>query len=431
VGSRSPEQQIESIVRSLEERGVPAAPVEAATGLATSHPEAVSDLAVAVMRRFPKGGTFLDGTLSFLPQEGWPELVRVALDALERPGKKNEAAESVIEYASLQCPTALHPHRDRIFRIRPNARCYYECYPWRESGEAHLDCLRTVIEDTTSTEQDRTRAWRALCETRHPKAIEFALSCADRVAPPDWSLEEWVQAHLHLVGLHRESASVRRTCPESLYHLQFPEAFFDPQSRPPWLARIHPTWRLPESAQAVPFGGHSAGRCSLCGGTLHRLLVLDPVPAGLGITRLTRLELAICLSCLGWERQPLFYRHGDDGSPVNVGYDGPAVSPQFPVGPLRESEVGLARTPRRWFWQDSGCSNSRENLNRVGGEPCWVQDAKYPRCPSCDKAMDYLLQLDSDLPTADGGEWLWGSGGTAYGFWCNECRVSGVFWQCT
>ncbi len=111
--SQSPQQQVEAIVRSLEEKGVPAAPVVETTALATSHPEAVSDLAVAVMRRFPKGGTFLDGAFSYLPQERWPELVRVALDTLERSGGKNAAAASVIEYASLQCPPALHPHLDR------------------------------------------------------------------------------------------------------------------------------------------------------------------------------------------------------------------------------------------------------------------------------------------------------------------------------
>jgi hypothetical protein len=429
--SRSPKKQIESIVRSLENRGVPAAPVVEATALATSHPEAVSDLAIAVMRRFPKGGTFLDGAFSYLPQGRWPELVRVALDTLEVSGGKNDAAASVIEYASLQCPSALHAHLDRIFLIRPNARCYYECYPWRESGDQHLDFLRSVIEGTTSTEEDRRRAWKALCETRHAKAIEYALSCADSVAPSDWSREKWVHAHLHLVGFHRENQSLRRTCPDSLYHLQFPDGFFDPQSRPPWLARVHPTWQLPESVQAVPFGGRGAGRCSLCAGALHRLLLLDPIPPGLGVTGLTRLELATCLSCLGWERQPLFYRHDEDGSPRNVGYDGPPVSPQFPAHPLREAEVGLARTPRRSFWQAWGCSNSRENLNRVGGEPCWIQDAEYPSCPTCNKVMPYLFQLDSDLPTADGGEWLWGSGGIAYWFWCDGCRFSGVFWQCT
>ena len=134
---------------------------------------------------------------------------------------------------------------------------------------------------------------------------------------------------------------------------------------------------------------------------------------------------------LPWERQPLFYRHDPSSSPSSIGYDGPRISPQFPVGPLREAVVGLAETPRRWFWQVWGCSNSRENLNRIGGEPCWVQDAEYPRCPTCDSVMAFLLELDSNLPTTDGGEWLWGSGGIAYGFWCDLCGVSGFLWQCT
>jgi hypothetical protein len=46
---QSAHNQVESIVRSLEEKGIPAAPVVEAIALATSHPEAVSDLAVAVM----------------------------------------------------------------------------------------------------------------------------------------------------------------------------------------------------------------------------------------------------------------------------------------------------------------------------------------------------------------------------------------------
>jgi hypothetical protein len=181
----------------------------------------------------------------------------------------------------------------------------------------------------------------------------------------------------------------------------------------------------------LPFGGNSENPCLLCGETLHRLLVLDPVPPRLGVTELRRIELATCLSCLGWEQQPLFYQHDNDGCPANIGYDGSTREPQFPVGPLKEAEAMLAETPRRWFWQDWGLSNSRENLNRIGGEPCWVQDAEFPNCPRCKRLMNYLMQLDSDLPTADGDEWLWGSGGIGYGFWCDHCKVSGFLWQCT
>jgi hypothetical protein len=39
--------------------------------------------------------------------------------------------------------------------------------------------------------------------------------------------------------------------------------------------------------------------------------------------------------------------------------------------------------------------------------------------------------LDSDLPTEDGREWHWGSGGICYVFWCNACRISATTWQCT
>jgi hypothetical protein len=430
----TPHQQIESIIRSLEEKGVPAAPVMEATALATSHPEAIADLAIAVMRRFPKGGTFLDAALSYLPQENWPALVQQALDALIGAAEKSfGAAGAIIAYASLQCPTVLHPHLSRIFDVRPNERCYYERFPWRESGELHLGFLRGIIQSTASSEDERRRAWANLCETRHGEVIEYALSCADLpgLAPSGWPQDQWVSASLHLVGFDHDGKSLQRMCPNALYHLTFPDSYFEAKSRPPWLARIHPTWKASASTHAIPFGGSSTNRCSLCGGMLHRLLVLEPVPPGLGIIGLARLELATCLSCLGWQRQPLFYRHDLNGCPSNIGYDGPAVKPQFPVGPLRETEAHLAETPRRWYWQDWALSNSRENLNRIGGEPCWIQDAEYPRCPLCQKLMPYLMQLDSDLPMEEEREWLWGSGGIGYGFWCDVCKISGYLWQCT
>jgi hypothetical protein len=432
---QSPQQQTESILRSLEEKGIPAAPVAEATTLAISHPEAVSALAIAVMRRFPKGGTFLDAALSYLPEKDWPALVQHALVSLDESAEKSfSAVGSIVAYASLQSPKALHPHLSHIFLVRPNEGCYYERFPWRESGDLHFDYLRSVIESTSSTDDARTRAWTNMCETRHARVMQYALSCADLpgLSPSGWGPQkEWVMASLHLIGFHHDGHSLQRTCRDALFHFRFSDAYFDLKSRPPWLARIHPTWKLSAKTQVVPFGGISSSRCSLCNEKLHRLFFLDPVPAELGITRLRRVELATCLSCLGWERQPLFYRHDQDGCPSNVAYKGPAVKPQFPVGPLKETEAWLAETPRRWYWQDWALSNSRENLNRIGGEPCWIQNAEYPHCPSCQKLMPYLMQLDSDLPTADGHEWLWGSGGICYGFWCDDCKLSGFLWQCT
>lgn len=428
--SVSPQVRIESIIRSLKENGVQAAPIAEALDLATTHPNAVIDLAIAVLREYPKGGTFLDDALSYLPQEKWPDIVSTALDTLEQSGK-NDAASSIIEYASLQSPTALHSQLDRIFLLQPNESCYFECDPWRESGGRHFDFLRNVIEQSTSSDDERSRAWSALFETRHTMLIDYAIRVAADITRANWSLEDWVQCHLHRVGFQMVNESFQRITPDLCYHLQFPDEIFESQIRPFWLERVHQTWKLTDSIQPIPFGGLSEGLCSLCGKMLHRLLILDPIPPGLGITQMKRLEIATCLSCLGWERMPLFYQHQEDGPPRNIGYDGSTVKPKIPAGPLRESTIGLAPTPRRWYWQSWGSSNGRQNMNRIGGEPCWVQDAHYPNCPTCLKLMPFLFQLDSNLPRADDGEWLWGSGGCGYGFWCDKCKVSGIHWQCT
>lgn len=344
-----PKKQIKAIVRILEAKGRPTAPVTEAIELATSDPTAVSELAIAVMERFPKGGTFLDAALSYLPEEEWPSLVQDALNVIEKTPGDNEAADSVIAYASLQAVSALHPHLCRIFQIRPNAGTYYEQYPWRESGEQNFEFLRSVVMCDSVTDEFRMRAWQSMLQTRHPSVIEFAVSEVNRIDFSNYgsSADEWISANLHLVGLHWDAAEVHRICPDNLYHLCFPDSYFDDESRPTWLARVHPTWNLNPSGPRVSFGGMSSGECSRCGEALHRLIDFDPLPQGLGVSGLARLDIVTCLSCLGWEHQPLFYRHSEDGCAVNVGYDGPTIKPEFPVGPLKACEGWLAETPSR------------------------------------------------------------------------------------
>jgi hypothetical protein len=48
----------------------------------------------------------------------------------------------------------------------------------------------------------------------------------------------------------------------------------------------------------------------------------------------------------------------------------------------------------------------------------------------CAKTMRLLLQLDS-LGRQEDVEWLWGSCGILYVFWCDACSLSATFWQCT
>ena len=149
------------------------------------------------------------------------------------------------------------------------------------------------------------------------------------------------------------------------------------------------------------------------------------------LAQLGPIRLETCLSCLGWEVPCLFYVHGEDGKISPCAYDAEVLVPQFSAPPLREAEVQLAHTPARWRWQDWALANGRQNLHRVGGYPCWIQDADYLNCPHCQDTMSFLFQLDSHLPLMDGSEHLWGSGGICYAHWCARCQVSGYSWQCT
>ena len=213
-------------------------------------------------------------------------------------------------------------------------------------------------------------------------------------------------------------------------------------SQPAWrreIRALHPTWKRFDgpgkdatAAQQAGMGGALPGTCGLCHGPLHRLLSLDQ-PARAGVACDGPLSFGVCLSCLGWEESTLFYRHDAEGLPQAhpTQRKDVAIEPQFPAEPLASAEVTLFEAPARWAWRDWGDSNGQQNLSRVGGAPSWVQQAWYPPCPDCGHKMPFAFQLDSDLPQDDGNEWMWGSGGCNYSFWCAHCRVSGHFWQCT
>src|SRR5262249_45583316 len=154
-----------------------------------------------------------------------------------------------------------------------------------------------------------------------------------------------------------------------------------------------PSWSLDvDDSIAATFGGSLKAVCAICGKHLHRLIEFAPVPTGLLVT-LNRLVLATCLSCLGWESATLFYVHDKDGLPRCQPHEGEPRDPENPARPLQACEVGLAATPSRWCVQDWALADSRENLNKIGGPPCWIQSAAYPDCPNCSSTMMFLAQF--------------------------------------
>lgn len=407
------------LIHDFQNLGWSSQPMERTLTLVEHDPAVALDLLLLALRMFSESATFLHAAVSYVAESDLPLLAAATLRALQaQPG--HPVAEDILSHLSLQRPTVLHASLDTLFELRPNKGSYDEVYPWRESGDLHLAFL------TARLEEEQEAVWRRLLEARSPNTLRLALASPGDLLPTSpGDLYALQQVGFTLVG---EAFVPLYT--EPVWHLTFAPEDLTPGSGQPE-DRRHPTWALPTEPGEHAFGGEvSECTCGVCGGPLHRLLTLDPVPPGLGVS-LPGLTLATCLSCLGWEAQSLAYRHDAGGLPVSLDQRATRVQPQFPSPPLRALQVHLASTPPRWRWQDWGMSNGRENLHRVGGYPAWIQDAEYPDCRDCGAPMPFVLQLDSDLPTADGGEWLWGSGGIAYVFWCDSCRVSAALWQCT
>ena len=255
------------------------------------------------------------------------------------------------------------------------------------------------------------------------------------IALAELALHRWRREYPLAAGYEYRENAFRRLCSPQVYHIMFDAAYLGHDREPYWRRLIfenHPTWIFPDQHRtSMKFGGVNDNNCLVCGEQLHHIITLDPIPVGLPITYRSRLELATCLSCLGWKQQVLCYHHDSDGTPTNIGLSYQNVTPEFPTKPFIPTTVYLARTPERWRWQDWALANSRENLHRVGGEPCWIQGPEYPDCPECYRRMSFLLQLDGNFPLDDQFEWLWGAGGLGYCFWCDQCKVSAFTWQCT
>ena len=161
---------------------------------------------------------------------------------------------------------------------------------------------------------------------------------------------------------------------------------------------------------------------------LFHLIALDPLPRDLPVRSLPRLILAAHVREVN-EGEIVFCEHDAQGMPRRIGERTQVEYAQDE--PIKECEVALAPTPARWHKQDWALSNGRQNLSRIGGEPSWIQDALVPTCPICGEKMEFLMQLDSGLPSGEDGELLLGSGWILYVFWCDRTRVSWFFMQCT
>ncbi|MBB3120867.1 hypothetical protein [Pseudoduganella violacea] len=381
-------------------------------------PQEIESLVDAILSNGYDGGTILDAALSHLTEAALDRLVHKYVATLDGDNL-DENIETLIAYASLQKPAALHPFLERLFEVQPNQGSYYASWPWREapaSAIAHLADQAGAGADTEA----RMQAFECLLETRQSAALDLCASLAKSIPA-----RHPMALYLESIGFSESGHALYADEP---LHLIFPRKHFTPPSQSWNLPRIHPTWQLETGGSAYRFGGTGSGQCGLCGGALHHLVALPENRIGLS-ERPQLASLETCLSCLGMEQPVLHYRHEESGQITSL--DKGEVTPEFIATPLKQCEVRLAPTPARWRWQDWALSNGRENLHRIGGFPSWVQSANHPSCPCCGEKMKFMLQLDSELPDENGEEWLWGSGGICYGFSCAPCRTTAYMWQCT
>ena len=225
-----------------------------------------------------------------------------------------------------------------------------------------------------------------------------------------------------------EKFRLKRYCGQRVYHIIFPRGYFGVPYAP-HLAKRHPTWRFEGGEAGYKLGGVLDEADGDAQNPLFHLITLDPLPHDLPVRSLPRLILAAHVREIN-EGEIVFYEHDAQGMPRRIGNRTQVEYVQDE--PIKECEVALAPTPARWAAQDWGMSNSRQNLARIGGEPSWIQGALVPTCPICSEKMEFLMQLDSELPSCEqGGEVMFGSGGILYVFWCERTRVSAFFMQCT
>jgi hypothetical protein len=427
-------EQLDGLIDAFRARTWRGEPLRRAVRLDREEPGFLGQLLADVMVRAPMGGRFIDALLAVLPEESWPGLVAHAVERFSCD-MEQQAALQILCQGILQHPVAVHPHLLQLFQLELRDENEF-VWAFREASGRPIRFLFELCAEGDRSQ--RRLACRALLETRLPDALAFAQAHGKGFA-----------AYLPAVGFEQTSGGFRKLYPDRVFHLAFPAPYLDrlpSEVTQRNLGLRHPTWApIPGDAPIHSLGGASSTTCRSCGQRVPRLILLDPVPPGIGVTGLSRLELVACFGCLGWAHEVVHYQHAPDGTAEALPFDTWSIfleaSPPWeeapapegrhgkpdPASTLAECAVSLVELDPRWRWQD-WCTGL--NLHRLGGHPNWIQGAAYPRCPGCGQTSAFLFQLDSDLWKGNGQLFHWGEGGLGYVFFCDRCKISSALWQC-
>jgi len=370
------------------------------------------------LNNFEKGSTIFNDSLSYIEKEQFAELIVLALDILKRQ-QKNENAEEVIKYASLQFPELLHEHLELIF----NESAFCSDYPWRNLSPEKSAFYKSKLQNSETSKTDKQKLFSCLLETRDMETVKFAFQFALNTNLFD--REDILIYYLEAVGFTIRNGEIESYCPNPTYHFCFPKKYFSDDTPIHLSKEQHPTWKLKSAEHKYKFGGLIEANEN---NPFTHIITFDPISSNIKISGLKRLTLGMHINEMN-EFGPIFYRHDSFGNPQKIGETKKIKI--YTDLPIKETKISFSETPKRWTLQSWGSSNSRENLFRLGGEPTWIQDAEVLTCPICNEKMDFLMQLDTNLPNVENGEVYFGSGGICYAFWCDKSKVSGYLMQCT
>lgn len=371
-----------------------------------------------------EGTTLFHSALSYINEEHFSELVKLAIQKLQQGAC--ETAESVIEYASIQLPHLLHPYLNALLALDPNGESYYADYYWRNVSPAILPPYLAEFLQADTPKKRKEKLFSCLMEARHIPTIEQMIPHALEIGLSTYgSTEDYIDGYLENVGLCRDQGQLKRYCSDRVYHLQFESNYMNKPTSPHLNRTDHPTWNGQPLAGSFAMGGYLQEDEH---NPLMHMLTFDSIPMGLPITGLSQLVLGCHIRELN-EHGLVFYQHDDQGIPHKIGE---VAEIEWTIEcAMIPTQIKLAPAADRWNFQSWGSANSRENLFRVGGEPSWIQGGEVLTCPISGEKMQFIMQLDSEIPDVEGSEVYYGSGGICYIFWCDTTKVSGYIMQHT
>lgn len=380
-------------------------------------------------------------SLSYLTQNELTVLLQKAFEILNQPKKSffslkfkenkiPEPIETLVCHISYQYPTLLHPYVKDIWRFKINQSTYNAYKAWRGLNETDIDYFKDLFIHSND-KNERYELYRTLIETCHLDTLQWLYDhCQNNLGYIDshsLDIKTYTNYHFEEVGFVMENEWVQLMEQIPVYHLVFPANHimtFDDKN--PFLTQ-HPTYFGDDNDLICEFGGilQYDENNPLC-----KIIEFNPIPHEFNIKNLPKLTLACHLAECGYEN--LFYQHNEQGMPTRIGVPDDEIDCMDKADSVfLPCQVKLHKSDERWHLQDWAVANARQNLNRIGGLPSWIQSADIPICPITGQKMRFLMQLDSNIKSIGGSEVYFGSGGICYVFWCDDSRVSAFLMQCT